>query len=102
MPSPSVLRPVLSPRERIELASRPAQEHLQSFLTMWAAKAAAAKAIGWPLHRALTDIEVSLEDDARLTRLAKDRCPQGWSLATPADGAQRWNCAVVLASPPVE
>ena len=79
-PSPALLLHALHARERAALQAEPEHTRLAAFHTIWTAKEAVAKAIGWPLLRALVDVEVELRPHLTLTRLAKDTHPHGWEL----------------------
>ncbi|MEU9314894.1 4'-phosphopantetheinyl transferase superfamily protein [Streptomyces sp. NPDC048295] len=79
-PSPNLLRYALSPGERAALAHRPATVRSAEFLTLWTAKEAIAKALGWSLLRALVDVEITLRPRLSLARLGQDPAPLGWQL----------------------
>ncbi|MFE9610786.1 4'-phosphopantetheinyl transferase family protein [Streptomyces sp. NPDC006012] len=80
LPPPALLHYALRPDERAALADRPATARKEDFLTLWTAKEAVAKALGWPLLRALVDVEIALCPRPALARLGHDRAPLGWQL----------------------
>ncbi|WP_030758259.1 4'-phosphopantetheinyl transferase superfamily protein [Streptomyces griseus] len=75
-PSPDLLRHALRAAERTELARHPSPTG--GFLTLWTAKEAVAKAVGWPLLRALVDVEIALRPRPAVVRLGADAAPRGW------------------------
>ncbi|MGW2088347.1 4'-phosphopantetheinyl transferase family protein [Streptomyces sp. NPDC001880] len=79
-PSPHLLRYALHPGERAAPADRPATVRKEEFLTLWTAKEAVAKALGWSLLRALVDVEITLHPRLSLARLGQDPAPLGWQL----------------------
>lgn len=79
-PPPHLLRYALRPREGAALAERPATVQKEEFLTLWTAKEAIAKALGWSLLRALVDVEITLCPRLSLARLGQDPAPLGWHL----------------------
>ncbi|MER5884600.1 4'-phosphopantetheinyl transferase superfamily protein [Streptomyces sp. NPDC001941] len=79
-PSPTLIRYALTARERADLAGLPEEERVRAFQHMWTAKEAMAKGLGWPLLRALVDVEVALRPRLRLARLGSVPCPRGWEL----------------------
>ncbi|MFF2773920.1 4'-phosphopantetheinyl transferase family protein [Streptomyces sp. NPDC058052] len=80
LPSPALLRHALRPAERAALNARPAAGRCAAFLALWTAKEAVAKAVGWPLLRALVDVEIALDPHPAVARLGGDRAPRGWHL----------------------
>ncbi|GAA2102444.1 hypothetical protein GCM10009759_36960 [Kitasatospora saccharophila] len=79
-PSPQLLEFALTPAERAALAELPSVLRQSGFLSLWTAKEAVAKALGWPLLRALVDVELVLRPRPALVRLGRDRAPLGWHL----------------------
>lgn len=79
-PSAALLSLALRPAERAALSERPAPDRLAAFLTVWTAKEAVAKALGWPLLRALADVEIALHPRPAVVRLGTDLSPRGWRL----------------------
>ncbi|MFF9501072.1 4'-phosphopantetheinyl transferase family protein [Streptomyces sp. NPDC014656] len=79
-PSPALLLQALGPAERAGLEARPAPDRHAAFLALWTAKEAVAKALGWPLLRALVDVEIALRPRPAVVRLGRDRAPRGWHL----------------------
>ncbi|MFE6685618.1 4'-phosphopantetheinyl transferase family protein [Streptomyces sp. NPDC057743] len=80
-PDPALLRHALSSRERSFLTGQPAPIQRAAFLRLWTAKEAVAKAIGWPLLRALVDVEITLHPQLGLHRLAENTTPRDWRLS---------------------
>ncbi|MFF4755363.1 4'-phosphopantetheinyl transferase family protein [Streptomyces sp. NPDC002514] len=80
LPPPVLLHYALHPDERAALTDRPATARKGDFLALWTAKEAIAKALGWPLPRALVDVEVALYPRPALVRLGHDPAPLGWQL----------------------
>ncbi|MGW3950430.1 4'-phosphopantetheinyl transferase family protein [Streptomyces sp. NPDC004752] len=80
LPPPVLLRCALRPGERAALADRPTTVQRAEFLTLWTAKEAIAKALGWPLLRALVDVEITLRPRPALVRLGPEPAPLGWQL----------------------
>ncbi|MEU9853718.1 4'-phosphopantetheinyl transferase superfamily protein [Streptomyces sp. NPDC047974] len=80
LPSAALLNLALRPAERAALAERPAPDRLAAFLAVWTAKEAVAKALGWPLPRALADVEIALLPRPAVVRLGTDLAPRGWRL----------------------
>ncbi|MER8039311.1 4'-phosphopantetheinyl transferase superfamily protein [Streptomyces hydrogenans] len=79
-PSPALLLQALGDAERAELEARPAPDRRAAFLAVWTAKEAVAKALGWPLLRALVDVEITLRPRPAVVRLGRDPAPRGWHL----------------------
>ncbi|MFK3731385.1 4'-phosphopantetheinyl transferase superfamily protein [Streptomyces sp. NPDC088090] len=79
-PSPALLLQALGPAERAGLEARPAADRRAAFLALWTAKEAVAKALGWPLLRALVDVEIALRPRPAVVRLGGDLAPRGWHL----------------------
>ncbi|MFJ6520529.1 4'-phosphopantetheinyl transferase family protein [Streptomyces filamentosus] len=75
-PSPALLRHALRAAERAELGRH--SSRTGDFLTLWTAKEAVAKAVGWPLLRALVDVEIALRPRPAVVRLGADAAPRGW------------------------
>ncbi|BAJ26225.1 MULTISPECIES: 4'-phosphopantetheinyl transferase family protein [Kitasatospora] len=79
-PSAQLLDLALTAAERAALAELPPALRLPRFLALWTAKEAVAKALGWPLLRALTDVELVLRPRPAVARLGRNRAPAGWQL----------------------
>ncbi|MGW2180348.1 4'-phosphopantetheinyl transferase family protein [Streptomyces sp. NPDC001732] len=79
-PPPNLLRYALRPGEAAALADRPETVRREEFLTLWTAKEAIAKALGWSLLRALVDVEITLRPGLSLSRLGHEPAPRGWQL----------------------
>ncbi|ROR46639.1 4'-phosphopantetheinyl transferase family protein [Kitasatospora cineracea] len=79
-PSAQLLDLALTAAERAALAELPPALRLSGFLSLWTAKEAVAKAVGWPLLLALVDVEIGLRPRPVLARLGRDRAPRGWLL----------------------
>ncbi|MFF6900840.1 4'-phosphopantetheinyl transferase family protein [Streptomyces hydrogenans] len=79
-PSPALLLQALGDTERADLEARPAPDRCAAFLAVWTAKEAVAKALGWPLLRALVDVEIALRPRPVVARLGRDLAPRGWHL----------------------
>ncbi|MGW1189224.1 4'-phosphopantetheinyl transferase family protein [Streptomyces sp. NPDC002559] len=79
-PPPELLRYALRPGEATASADRPENIRRAEFLTLWTAKEAMAKALGWSLLRALVDVEITLRPRLSLARLGYEPAPRGWQL----------------------
>ncbi|MFJ6016325.1 4'-phosphopantetheinyl transferase family protein [Streptomyces sp. NPDC092952] len=80
MPPPHLLRSALRPGEDTASPGRPVALRREEFLTLWTARQAVAKTLGWSLLRALVDTEIALRPRLCLARLGHETAPRGWQL----------------------